>query len=49
MIAASLGLADTDEDDQFGDLEVFEHYVVDHTVSELKKEDQGECEAYPSS
>ena len=25
------------EDDLFGDLEVFEHYGVNHTVSELKK------------
>ena len=36
---ASLALADTDEDDLFGDLEVFELplYGVKHTVSELKK------------
>ena len=37
MIVASLGLADTWEDDLFGDLEVFELYGVSHTVSELKK------------
>ena len=37
MIVASLGLADTEEDDLFGDLEVFELYGVNHTVSELKK------------
>ena len=37
MDVASLGLADTDEDDLFGDLEVFELYGVNHTVSELKK------------
>ena len=37
MNVAPLGLAVTDEDDLFGDLEVFEHFVVDHTVSELKK------------
>ena len=29
------------EDDLFGDLEVFEHYGVNHTVSELKKEIEG--------
>ena len=37
MNVAPLGLAVTDEDDLFGDLEVFEHFFVDHTVSELKK------------
>ena len=39
MNVASLALADTDEDDLFGDLEVFElpHYGVDHAVGELKK------------
>ena len=37
MIVASLGLADTEEDDLFGDLQVFELYAVNHTVSELKK------------
>ena len=37
MNVAPLGLAVTDEDDLFGDLEVFKHFFVDHTVSELKK------------
>ena len=39
MNVATLALADTDEDDLFGDLEVFElpQYGVKHTVSELKK------------
>ena len=38
MNVATLALADTDEDDLFGDLEVFElpQYGVKHTVSELK-------------
>ena len=37
MNVTSLALADTDEDDLFGDLEVFELCGVKHTVSELKK------------
>ena len=37
MIVAFLGLADTEEDDLFGDLEVFELYSVNYTVSELKE------------